>query len=79
MNTLNVGDMVTRMFAGEAGMQLKITAITATRVICGPWEFDRATGAEIDEELGWGPPPLGTGSYLQEIVDAHMGAVSKHP
>jgi hypothetical protein len=22
------------------------------------------TGAEIDEELGWAPPPLMTGSYI---------------
>ncbi len=27
-------------------------------------KLDRATGAEIDEELGWGPPPLMTGSYI---------------
>jgi hypothetical protein len=44
-------------------MKLRITAITTERIICGSWEFDRKTGAEIDEDLGWGPQ--GTGSYIR--------------
>ena len=35
-------------------MRLKVTQLTAYRIICGGWEFDRQTGAEIDEDLGWG-------------------------
>ena len=31
-----------------------MTQLTADRIICGGWEFDRQTGAEIDEDLGWG-------------------------
>jgi hypothetical protein len=61
---LNVGDTVNRIM-GDISMQLRVTALTDTRIICGPWKFDRATGAEIDEDLGWGPPPLHTGSYIE--------------
>ncbi len=58
------GDEVTRMLAGVVPMKLLVTEITDTRIVCGPWEFDRKTGAEIDEELGWGPDTK-TGSFLQ--------------
>jgi len=45
-------------------MRLKVTQLTADRIICGAWEFDRRTGAEIDEYLGWGPSGV-TGSFLE--------------
>jgi len=61
---LKVGDVVTRMLAGTIPVRLSVSAITDRTITCGAWEFDRATGAEIDEELGWGPPPLMTGSYI---------------
>lgn len=61
---LKVGDVVTRMLAGTIPVRLSVSAITDRIITCSTWEFDRATGAEIDEELGWGPPPLMTGSYL---------------
>ena len=60
---MKVGDVVRRTLAGSVPMDLKITDITDTEIVCGPWRFDRATGAEIDEELGWGPG--GTGSYIE--------------
>ena len=62
---MNVGDMVTRWLAGTVEMELRITAITEDRIICGGWEFDKATGAEIDDDLGWGPPPKMTGSFIK--------------
>jgi hypothetical protein len=66
---LKVGDMVTRWLAGTIPMELRITEITDTEILCGPrdvgWMFDKATGAEIDEELGWGPPPKMTGSFIK--------------
>ena len=50
-----VGDFVLRWFGGiPKPMRLKVTQLTADRIICGAWEFDRQTGAEIDEDLGWG-------------------------
>jgi hypothetical protein len=61
-----VGKVVTRWLAGEIPMDLTITELTDDRIICGDWTFHRTTGAEIDEYLGWGPPPLMTGSFLTE-------------
>ena len=64
---MNVGDTVTRWLAGTIPQELAITEITDDRIICGSWEFDKATGAEIDEFLGWGPPPkfTMTGSFIK--------------
>lgn len=64
---MKVGDTVTRMLAGTTPMELKVTEITENRIVCGAWEFDRATGAEIDEDFGWGPPPkfTMTGSFIK--------------
>ena len=62
--TLSVGDTVTRMLAGTIPIKLKVTQITPEKIVCDLWEFDPATGAEIDDDLGWGPPPLITGSYI---------------
>lgn len=59
---IKVGDYVTRMFGGHP-MQLKVKAVTDTLIDCD-WTFDRKTGAEVDDFLGWGPPPKMTGSYL---------------
>ncbi len=47
------GDVVTRLLAGAIPMQLKVSEVTETEIICGAWKFDRETGAEIDEVLGW--------------------------
>lgn len=65
MMAVRVGDHVMRMLAGRIPMPLKVTAMTADRIICGEWQFDRETGAEIDDDLGWGPPPRVTGSYIE--------------
>jgi hypothetical protein len=61
---MKVGDKVVRWLAGQIPMPLKVTKVTGTTVECGPWTFDLATGAEIDEDLGWGPPPRMTGSFI---------------
>ena len=62
MINVAVGDKVTRILAGVAPMVLKVTEVTATTIVCGWWTFDRETGHEIDEDLGWGPGR--TGSWL---------------
>lgn len=64
---IKVGQFVTRMIAGTIPMELRVTEITEDRIYCGGWEFDRATGAEIDDDLGWGPPPKypHTGSFIR--------------
>lgn len=60
---IKVGDKVTRMLAGDIPMELTVQSVTDTVIDCG-WEFDRKTGCEIDDFLGWGPPPKMTGSFL---------------
>jgi len=70
---VKVGDIVTRMLAGVVPCKLKVTEVTDTLIISGTeecnWSFDRATGAEVDEDLGWGIRDANgvmspTGSYL---------------
>lgn len=56
------GDTVTRMLGGEIPMNLIVSNITDTEIICGDWKFSRLTGGEIDYELGW--DGINTGSYL---------------
>ena len=55
---VKVGDIVTRMLAGVIPCKLKVTEVTDTLIISGTeecnWSFDRDTGAEVDEYLGWG-------------------------
>jgi hypothetical protein len=62
---VKVGDVVTRMLAGTIPMALRVTEITVLSIICGDYTFDKVTGAEIDDYLNWGPPPLMTGSFLK--------------
>jgi len=61
---LKVGDVVIRYLAGTIRMPLKVTAITKDRIVCELWEFDPITGAEIDDDLSWGPSPKMTGSFI---------------
>ena len=51
--SLQVGDTVTRMLAGVVPMVLRVTAMDDKLITCGAWTFDRATGGEVDEDLGW--------------------------
>ena len=60
LKDIKVGDHVTRNLAG-AHMELIVSDVT-TRIICGPWEFSRRNGAEIDEDLGW--DELSSGSFI---------------
>lgn len=60
-----VGDTVIRLLAGAIEMPLKVTAVTDEKIDCGPWTFCARTGAEIDNDLNWGPPPKMTGSFLR--------------
>lgn len=72
---LRVGDKVTRLLSAVP-MPLVVTQVSDTEIKCGLsldvtdpgslWTFDRETGVEIDEDLGWGPAHGVTGSVLQE-------------
>lgn len=65
------GDVITRLLAGVIPMELKVTKVSERLIHCGTpcgtdeWTFDRSTGVEVDEELGWGPNTW-TGSYIKE-------------
>ena len=48
LRDLVVGDIVIRNMVGIK-QNHRITEITEDRIICGPWEFCRDTGVEIDE------------------------------
>jgi len=58
------GDVVTRMLAGVVPMELTVTKVGETLIHCGEWTFDRETGVEEDDELGWGKEHRYTGSFL---------------
>lgn len=59
-----VGQSIKRYLCGiDKPIELKVTEVTDSRIICGPWQFDKLTGAEIDDELGWGPLTH-TGSHI---------------
>jgi len=77
LQLVKAGDVVTRYLAGTIPMDLNVVEVTDTLIICG-WEFDRATGAEVDDFLGWGPPPKMTGSYItvKEEVNADAATAS---
>ena len=66
LNDVAVGDAVFR-FIGDFNtpIALQVTAVTEDRIICGEWQFDKRTGAEIDELIGWGPAL--TGSYVVAV------------
>lgn len=69
--TYKVGDKVIRDLAGIK-MELEVSEIKPDRIVARlwdwgqwiEWEFDPETGAEIDDDLGWGPPPKRTGSFI---------------
>jgi hypothetical protein len=67
LGDLKLGDDVIRYLGGYDGapMRLTITEIKDGLIYCGPWTFDESTGAEVDEDLEWGPPPLMTGSFIE--------------
>lgn len=61
----SVGDTVTRVMTGT-NRPLRVSLIDDEFYHCGPWKFDKQTGAEVDEALGWTKHL--TGSYLKELV-----------
>lgn len=72
LRSVAAGDKVIRLIGGEVPMRLKVTEATEHRIICGPWEFSRVSGAEIDAEL------THCASYLREPTEEElkMGADS---
>ncbi len=67
-----VGERVTRNMAGII-MDLRVSEVTDDLIKCGPWEFDRQTGAEIDEDLGWDNNR--TGSFITVSEEKKNGSI----
>ena len=62
---IRVGDHYIRMIAGKVPHPVEVAQVLPDKIVMhGGWEFDPHTGAEIDDYLGWGPPPKMTGSYI---------------
>ena len=91
---IRVGEFVTRMLGFTIPMSVRVTKITDTLIICGGDEtdhtgywFDRRTGVEVDEEIGWGPQFRFSGSFidvdkpfsLEPIAEPLMGEGSFVP
>lgn len=58
------GMTATRMLSGTIPVKIIVSEVTDTEILTvGGWKFCRSTGAEIDEDLGWGPDTY-TGSFL---------------
>lgn len=69
MDNLKVGDTVRRIIANLIPMDLTITKIDEKLIHCGDWTFDRVTGAEIDETLGWNSQFSGSYITLPPALD----------
>lgn len=61
MQHIKIDDYVERDLFGHM-MKLKVTNVTDTKIYCGPWKFDRITGAEIDKDI------THTVSYIKPII-----------
>lgn len=64
LESLQVGDTVTRWLAGTVPVKLKITAI-GDLIECGPWTFHKATGCEVDIDIGFDGITK-TGSFIKK-------------
>lgn len=69
---VKAGDTVIRMLAGTIPMKLIVSKVDDDLIYCGDhgWTFDRKTGAEVDDDLGWGPAYGITGSFLTKTPQA---------
>jgi hypothetical protein len=75
---LKAGSTITRLLAGTIPMPMRVLRVDARLIYCTPkemslkaavrrnliWTFDRETGAEVDDDLRWGPAYGITGSFL---------------
>jgi hypothetical protein len=67
LQNLKPGDFVKRLIGNVVTMQMVVTEVTSTRIICRAYQFDKETGGEIDEELGW-DGKLRSGSRIEPSI-----------
>lgn len=66
--SIKIGDAVDRYISIiPKPMKLTVTAITDRLIVCGDWTFDKMTGGEVDEYLGWDGKY--TGSYIRRALN----------
>jgi hypothetical protein len=65
LENVKVGDTLTRLLGGTLPMEVVVTIVNENEIVCGSpdgfvqgtaedgWRFNRANGAEIDDDLGW--------------------------
>lgn len=66
LQDIKEGDVVERFGLGKP-MELKVTVVTPDIISCGGingWNFDRETGFEVDEDLGW-DGKVRSGSFIK--------------
>ena len=64
LSEIKTEDKITRMICGTMPMELKVSQVTEDFIYCGPWKFLRASGGEVDEDLGW--DGYNTGSFIKD-------------
>jgi hypothetical protein len=64
------------MLCGVVPMELNVTAVDDDYIHCGDWKFDKKTGVEIDEDLGWGPDASGSHLVPKSISRPEAGKKS---
>lgn len=71
------GEVVCRLLVGRIPILMTVARVDEERIYCDEdgmtWSFDRLTGAEIDDGIGWGPRYGTTGSYLVEAGGETQG------
>ena len=62
------GDIIIRQLGGLVDMELVVTSVDDHYIYVGSrddgYKFDRDTGAEVDEDLEWGPGYGVSGSFI---------------
>ena len=68
------GDIIVRKFGSEVGspeMEMLVTEVDDELIYVGEkgvgWTFDKVTGAEVDDDLRWGPQYGRTGSQIVAV------------
>lgn len=76
---LKYGDKILRLLGGSLPMEMYVISNEEDVITCTvseglddpntqlKWTFDAASGAEIDDDLGWGPAYGVTGSVLKRM------------
>jgi hypothetical protein len=73
LSDIKIGNTITRTISESIDMSLPVTNITEDKIVFGDYEFDKETGMEIDELLGWDKYNSGSrinplSAYMNKVV-----------